>query len=164
MTERRPPLDLSEEQLNYIVTRVNHAMLNEPRCWGPTKRVIVGQNVALANTLFNTSSGMVIIGDDSFFGHNVCLLTGTHDHHKRGVSRHESVPDSGRDILIGRGVWISSNVTVIGPCSIGDDVVIAAGSVVTGGELPGGYIYAGVPAKAIKAIDFTDPPATAGQP
>ena len=102
MTERRPPLDLSEEQLNYIVTRVNHAMLNEPRCWGPTKRVIVGQNVALANTLFNTSSGMVIIGDDSFFGHNVCLLTGTHDHHKRGVSRHESVPDSGRDILIGR--------------------------------------------------------------
>ena len=149
-------MQLSEEQLAEIVTRVNHAMLVEPRCWGPTKRIVVGRNVAMANTLFNTTSGLIVIGDDTFFGHNVSLLTGSHDIRKRGSARHGAIPESGRDIVIGRGVWIASNVTVVGPCTIGDDAVIAAGSVVCGGELPGGYIYAGAPAKAIKRIDFEE--------
>lgn len=154
-------MELNEELLEAIVQRVNHAMLVKPRCWGPNQRIAIGNNVQLANTLFNTSSGMVVIGDDSFFGHNVCILAGTHDPKKRGAARQHAIPDSGHDIFIGRGVWIASNVTIIGPCTIGDDAVIAAGSLVLGGDLPGGHIYAGVPAKAIRPIDFDpsgDPP------
>ena len=157
MTDHKPPPELSQEQMDYLVRQINHAMLNEPRIWGETRRVVLGRNIHLANTLFNTSSGMIVVGDDSFFGHNVSLLTGTHDYRKRGQARQASIPDLGRDIFIGRGVWISSNVTVIGPCTIGDHAVIAAGAVVCGGDLPGGYIYAGTPAKAIKAIDFEQP-------
>jgi acetyltransferase-like isoleucine patch superfamily enzyme len=157
-------MELSDEQLQQIVNRVNHAMLTAPRCWGPNTRVTFGKNIHVANTLFNTLSGRIVIGDNTFFGHNVSVLTGTHDYRRRGTARQETVPESGRDILIGAGVWIASNVTIIGPCTIGDDAVIASGSVVCGGELPGGYIYAGAPAKAIKAIDFTDPPTIAEQP
>jgi len=155
-------MELSEQQLTEIVKRVNFAMLTEPRCWGDAKRIVVGQNVHLANALLNTVSGMIIIGDDTFFGHNVCLLTGTHEIGRRGAARQAAVPQTGRDIIIGRGVWIATNVTVIGPCTIGDDAVIATGSVVCGGELPGGFVYAGTPARAIKAIDFTDPPLASG--
>lgn len=158
MAERKPPVELTEEQLDYLVHRVNHALLTMPRVWGETRRVVLGRNVQLANALLNTSSGMIVIGDDTFCGHNVCLLTGTHDFRKRGQARQAAIPDIGRDIFIGQGVWIASNVTILGPCTIGDHAVIAAGSVVCGGELVGGYIYAGAPAKAIKAIEFEDPP------
>jgi len=157
MAESKPAAELSPEQLDYLVRQVNIVMLNEPRVWGETRRVVVGRNVRLANALLNTMSGMIVIGDDAFFGHNVCVLTGTHNYRKRGQARQESIPEIGRDIRIGRGVWISSNVTIIGPCTIGDDAVIAAGSVVCGGELPGGFIYAGAPARPIRAIDFDEP-------
>ena len=157
-------MDLSEEQLTAIINRVNLALLTEPLCWGKTDRIRLGKNVHVANTLFNTLSGMIVVGNDTFFGHNVSVLTGTHDFRRRGAARQEAVPELGRDIFIGSGVWIASNVTIIGPCTIGDDAVIAAGSVVCGGDLPGGYIYAGAPAKSIKAIDFTDSPPTLEQP
>lgn len=149
-------IELSAQQLEYIVDQVNHATLVKPRCWGETKRVVLGNNVHLANTLFNTSSGMIVVGDDVFFGHNVCVLTGTHDYRKKGAARHMAIPDSGRDIYIGKGTWIASGVTILGPCRIGENAVISAASLLTGGDYEGGYIYAGAPAKAIKAIDFDD--------
>lgn len=157
MAESKPPAELTKEQLDYLAHQVNQVMLTEPRVWGDTRRVVLGRNVRLANALLNTMSGMIVIGDDTFFGHNVSLLTGTHDYRKRGAQRQAAIPEIGNDIVIGNGVWISTNVTIIGPCTIGDDAVIAAGSVVIGGDLPGGYIYAGAPAKAIKAIDFDEP-------
>ena len=156
-----PSVTLSDEQLEFIVEQVNHAMLIKPRCWGSVKRIVVGENVDMANTLFNTSSGMIVIGDNVFFGHNACVITGTHDYRAKGRARMLSIPDSGRDIYIGAGTWVASGVTILGPCTIGENAVIAANSVVTGGDLPGGYIYAGAPAKAIKKIDFyDDAPAT----
>lgn len=149
-------MELTEEQINAITGRVRVALLTTPNCWGDPSRIKVGQNVTLVNTLFNTSGGSITIGDDTFFGHNVCLLTGSHDIQKRGRGRQVPKSDSGADIVIGRGVWLASNVTVIGPCVIGDYAVVAAGSVVFGGELRANYIYAGMPAKAIKAVDFDE--------
>ena len=149
-------IELSPEQLEYLINQVNHATLAKPRCWGQNSRVLLGNNVHLANTLFNTTSGMIVVGDDVFFGHNVCLLTGTHDYRKKGADRHAAIPDSGRDIYIGNGTWVASGATIVGPCRIGENAVIAAASLLTEGDYPGGYIYAGAPAKAIKAIDFDE--------
>ena len=84
-------------------------------------------------------------------GHNVSLLTGTHDYKQTGLARQSSVPESGRDINIGDGVWIASNATIIGPCEIGENAVIGAGSVITG-KIPPNSIYAGTPAKFIRKI------------
>ena len=116
----------------------------------------MGKEVFVCNALFNCSSGDISIGDHTFFGHNVCLLTGTHDFHKKERGRQGAIPQKGRDIRIGKGVWIASNATILGPCTIGDHAVIAAGSLVCGGDLPGGFIYAGSPAKPVKPIDFED--------
>lgn len=118
---------------------------------GPINRVSTGTNVKLVNTLLNVSSGTINIGDHSFFGHNVMLLTGSHPTHKMEADRQE-FPDSGRDIQIGQGVWIASGAIVLGPCVIEDNVVIGAGSVVCGGRLQKGYLYAGAPARPIKKL------------
>lgn len=125
--------------------------LKQNRIWGDATRVKVGKDVQMNNALINTVSGDVSIGDHSFFGHNVSLLTGTHDITKRGVERHTAYPVFGRDITIGKGVWIASNVIVVGPCTIGDNAVIAAGSVITG-NLESDSVYSGTLAKLVRHL------------
>jgi acetyltransferase-like isoleucine patch superfamily enzyme len=71
------------------------------------------------------------------------------------------VPQQGRDIVVGTGAWLGSNVTVLGPCSIGAHAVIAAGAVVTG-VVEAGWIYGGVPARPIKRIEFAQASSGAG--
>lgn len=61
-----------------------------------------------------------------------------------------------RPTLIGNDVWIGDNVLICGGCSIGDGVIIGAGSVVTKDLEPYG-IYAGVPAKLIKERNLIHP-------
>ena len=55
---------------------------------------------------------------------------------------------TGAPIVIGRDVWIGCHVTILPGVTIGDKAVIGAGAVVTG-AVPGGEIWAGVPAKKI---------------
>lgn len=49
-------------------------------------------------------------------------------------------------------LYIAANSTVIGEISIGDNVIIGAGSVVTK-DIPSNSVYVGNPAKFIKKID-----------
>ncbi|MHB8745820.1 MAG: acyltransferase [Gammaproteobacteria bacterium] len=128
-------------------------LLQIPRVWGDHTRVHSHTGCALNNTLFNTVSGDIYLEEYVFFGHNVCLLTGTHDITKTGRGRIEGHPTAGRDIRIHKGAWLASNVTVLGPCEIGENAVIAAGSLVIG-DVPPNCIYAGTPAKFIKKIEF----------
>jgi acetyltransferase-like isoleucine patch superfamily enzyme len=53
------------------------------------------------------------------------------------------------DVEIGTGCWIGARATILGGVRIGDDVVVAAGAVVTR-NCEGGGTYAGVPAVRIK--------------
>lgn len=125
--------------------------LKQIRIWGDPDRLITGVQVHLNNALINTVSGTVTIGDYTFLGHAVSILTGTHDCSKTDLERQTSVPEAGRDVIIGTGVWIASNVTIIGPCRIGDNAAIGVGAVVNGDVEPGSF-YAGVPAKFIKKL------------
>ncbi len=121
--------------------------------WGDKKRVSIGKNVHLSDGVLNTRSGCIIIEDEVFFGHNVLIVTGWHDYRLRGMDRIKTVPETGSDIIIRHGAWVASHVTVLGPCEIGENSVIAAGAVVFG-KIPPNTIYGGVPAKFIKNIDY----------
>ena len=57
-------------------------------------------------------------------------------------------PDKVADICIGDNVYISTGVTILGPVSIGNNVVIAANSVVIN-DIPDNCVVSGVPAKVI---------------
>ncbi|NJN31856.1 MAG: acyltransferase [Synechococcales cyanobacterium RM1_1_8] len=145
---------LREQLAAEIAPLVHEQLINQIRVWGDRDRLHISPTAATVNTLFNTASGQITIGDHSFTGHNVSLLTGSHDIHKQGLARMTDYPTQGRDIVIGQGVWIGSNATVLGPCTIGDHAVVAAGAVVLAGTVvPEGAIVAGVPAKVIRIID-----------
>ena len=139
--------------INLLEPLVQDIINNRIRVWGDPQRVKISPTAGMVNTLFNTSSGFIEIGDYTFTGHNVSIITGTHRYESLLSERMSDIPSSGRDILIGKGVWIGSNALILGPCKIGDHAVIAAGSVVLSGtEIPPGTIVGGIPAKTIKTI------------
>lgn len=132
---------------------IAETQLRELKVWGDRGRLNIDKiTIPLNDLLINTRSGHVAIGEDCFFGHRCMLLTGTHDYSKTGMQRLTSVPDDGRDIVLERGGWLGSDVTVLGPARIGENAVVAAGSLVTG-DVPANTIVAGRPAKPVKKID-----------
>jgi acetyltransferase-like isoleucine patch superfamily enzyme len=128
-------------------------MFWEIRVWGDRRRLFISPSASMANTLFNTEGGEIVVGDYTFTGHNVSILTGRHDYDIFMEDRLHIYPRKGNDVIIGKGVWIGSNATIIGPCCIGDHAVIAAGAVVTK-DVPERAVVAGVPAKTIKEISL----------
>jgi len=56
--------------------------------------------------------------------------------------------------IIGRNVWIGANAAIMSGVTIGDRAVVGANSVVTRDVEPA-MIVAGVPARVIRRIDFT---------
>ena len=104
-------------------------------------RVFINQNCTLYDL------GGVDIGDDVMIGPNVSLIT----------SGHPIAPSQRRaavtaaPIVIGKNVWIAAGVTIIGGVTIGENSVIAAGSVVTK-DVPPNSLAGGNPAHLIRSI------------
>ena len=129
---------------------------------GKTNKLIVGNRVALANTVFNLSSGNIFVGDRTIFTPGVMVITGTHlfkngmrvslnpemDDGSWGGNSHE-VPKNGRDIKIGIGCFVGSGAIILGGVNIGDHCIIGAGSVVTK-DVPNGSVVMGVTGRIVQ--------------
>ena len=134
---------------------VNFHRLETKVVVGDPKRLCISPSASVHNAYFNVLSGTIDIGEYVFFGHNVAIITGTHDYQVLGYARTIAVPQQGHDIVIENGAWIASNSTIIGPCRIGAHAVVAAGAVVVEDVAPL-TIVGGVPAKFIRSINFGD--------
>jgi acetyltransferase-like isoleucine patch superfamily enzyme len=104
-------------------------------------RVFINQNC----TFYSLAD--ITIGDDVLIGPNVSLIT----------SAHPVAPSQRRAFLVGkpiaveRGVWIAAGATVVGGVTIGENAVVAAGSVVTR-DVPANTLVAGNPATVVRSI------------
>lgn len=107
----------------------------------------IGRNVFVNQNCTFYDLGGLEIGDDVMIGPNVSLITSGHpmapSQRRAGVT---AAP-----IKIERNVWIAANVTVIGGVTIGENSVVAAGSVVTK-DVPANSLVGGNPARVIKSI------------
>jgi acetyltransferase-like isoleucine patch superfamily enzyme len=119
--------------------------------YGPGDRLRLPDTGRFNNALFNTVSGTIDVGEHVFFGFNVCVLTGTHDYTRLDPSRQDAELGSVNNIKIGRGAWLATNVTVLGPCEIGEWAVVAAGSLVRE-DVPAYTVVAGSPARVVKSL------------
>jgi acetyltransferase-like isoleucine patch superfamily enzyme len=154
---------IASEHVRRTLAAEREAELTTPRLWGPDERLHIASTAVLNDALLNTVSGSITVEEYAFLGHDVALLTGTHDVSCTGLERQLAVPSEGRDIHIGTGAWIASRAIVLGPCRIGANAVVAAGAVVAA-DVPAGAIAAGVPARLVGQVGATSvsPPATAG--
>jgi acetyltransferase-like isoleucine patch superfamily enzyme len=107
----------------------------------------IGRNVFINQNCTMYDLGGIDIGDDVMIGPNVSLIT----------SGHPIAPSRRRDgvtakpIVIERNVWIAAGVTIIGGVTIGENSVVAAGSVVTRDVLPNS-LAGGNPARVVRSI------------
>lgn len=112
-----------------------------------------GENIRLGRNVFINQNctmydlGGIDIGDDVLIGPNVSLITSSHP--LESSQRRAFV--IAKPIVIERNVWIAASATIIGGVTIGENSVVAAGSVVTH-DVPPNSLAGGNPARVIRAI------------
>lgn len=94
----------------------------------------------------------ISIGDHCLLGSGIKLIA--HDYSWKVLedAYGEELPSGGMPIHIGNNVFVGANCTILGGVSIGNNVIIAAGSMVCK-SLPDNTVCAGTPAKVIKSLD-----------
>ena len=102
----------------------------------------------------------VYIGDNVCFGPNVSLMATNHpliaqERMGQNPDGSTTMAEYAEEIHIGDNVWLACNVTVLGGVTIGNNVVIGAGSVVTK-DIPDGYLAYGNPCKPVRPITAAD--------
>lgn len=127
--------------------------LDERRLWryahtGRPGRLHIADSAVLNDTLLNTWSGHITIGEHAFLGYGAKVVAGSHDYRLTGPERLATMPPEGFDVVIGDGVWVGENAVLVGPCRVGQHAVVAAGAVVTKNVEPFA-IVGGIPARKI---------------
>ena len=119
----------------------------------------IGENFFANFNLTVMDDGPIYIGDNVCFGPNVSLMATNHPliaQERMGLDEQgrTTMAEFAEEIRIGNNVWIACNATVIGGVTIGDNVVIGAGSVVTK-DIPAGYLAYGNPARPVRPMRWT---------
>lgn len=91
----------------------------------------------------------VTIEKDAFSGHDVMILTGSHDYTLFGNARKVSTKKA--PVTIKEGAWLCSRCIILQGVTIGKNSVITAGSVVRH-NVPDYEMWGGVPAVFIKSL------------
>lgn len=99
---------------------------------------------------FGSEPYLVELGDDITLAQGTTFIT--HDGGARLFRQEYPGLNVFGKIKIGNNVFLGSSVTVLPGVTIGDNVVVGAGSVVTK-SIPPNVVAAGIPARAIKSIE-----------
>ena len=122
--------------------------INQPFYCDYGKHIRVGKRF-FANFGFTVlDEAIVTIGDDCFIGPHVGIYTACHS---TNAEERNSRREWARPVTIGNNCWIGGNAVILPGVTIGDNVTIAAGSVVIH-DVPSNSLVAGNPAKVKKQV------------
>lgn len=112
------------------------------------KNTKIGKNVFINFNCTILDLGGVTIEDNVLIAPNVNILSEGHP-----ISPNERQSLISKHIHIKKNAWIGANATILQGVTIGENAVVAAGSVVTK-DVPDNTIVGGIPAKIIKNIEL----------
>ena len=122
------------------------------RTWSKSAKIIIEDNVGLNGTSISARSKTVIIGKGTMIAPNVVIMDS--DYHALWPPENRVINpafERDRDVIIGKNVWIGSSCMILKGVTIGDNSVIAAGSIITK-NIPSSVLAGGVPAKVIRNL------------
>lgn len=118
-----------------------------------TAKIIIGNNVTVNGSSIVARSKTIKIGKGTNIAPN-CMIMDTDFHDpwpSEGRFKRTGI-ENDQDVIIGENVWIGSRSIILKGAHIGDNSVIAAGSVVSG-AIPSGVLAGGIPAKVIRVYE-----------
>lgn len=142
----------TQEEIRALLSRLFGREVDSTLCVFPPFYTDFGKNIRFGKNVFVNAcchfqdQGGVTIGDGARIGHNVVFATLNHELAPEMRWATRPAP-----IVLGRGVWVGSNATILQGVTIGDNAVVAAGAVVSK-DVPADTIVGGVPAKPIRKI------------
>lgn len=112
--------------------------------------ISIGQNTWISPgvVIHTHTEADIIIGERCDIGPSVEIITGTHQ--IGGNSRRAGI-GAANPVKIGNGSWVGAKTLILGGVSVGEGVIISAGSVVTK-STPDNVLVAGVPAHVISTL------------
>ena len=111
------------------------------------ENIRVGRNVFINQNCTMYDLGGIDIADDVMIGPNVSIITSGHP--IEPSQRRACV--IAKPIVVEKNVWIAAGATIIGGVTVGENSVVAAGSVVTK-DVPANSLVGGNPARVIRSI------------
>lgn len=113
------------------------------------KNIFIGNDFTGNHNLTILDIREVYIGSHVMIGPNTLITTVGHPLSPNGRRQYHAFA---QPVRIGNDVWIGGNVTILPGVTIGNNVVVAAGAVVTE-DVPDNTLVGGVPARKIKEIE-----------
>lgn len=110
--------------------------------------ITTGKNFYANHGVVILDAAPITFGCDVLLGPGVNISTVSHP---LNASRRKQKLEIAKPITIGDNVWVGMGAQILGGVSIGDDAVIAAGSVVTK-DVAANTLVAGVPAKVMRSL------------
>ena len=111
------------------------------------ENVRIGRNVFINQNCTMYDLGGIDIADDVMIGPNVSIITSGHP--IEPSQRRACV--IAKPIVIEKNVWIAAGATILGGVTVGENSVVAAGSVVTR-HVPPNTLVGGNPARVIRSV------------
>ena len=146
---RRSDKDKRDELIRKILGKAgNNLWIESPFQCDYGYNIEIGDNFYSNHNLIILDCAKVKIGDNVFVGPNVGIYTPCHpiDAKERMTFKEWAEP-----VTIGSDVWLGGNVVILPGVTIGNNVVIGAGSVVTK-DIPSNCVAVGNPCKPIKSL------------
>ncbi len=119
--------------------------------WGG-RHVHLGKNVYCNFGVTMVDDTHIYVGDYTMFGPNVVIATAGHP---LLPELREQVYQYNAPVHIGRNCWIGAGVLIVPGITVGDNVVIGAGSVVTK-DIPDNVIAVGNPCHVLREVNDHD--------
>ena len=116
------------------------------------KHVHFGKNVYANFNLTMVDDGHIYVGDYTMFAPGVIVATAGHP---ILPELRETVYQYNMPVHIGKNCWIGAGAIILPGVTIGDQVVVGAGSVVTK-DLPSNVVAAGNPCRVVREVNEHD--------
>lgn len=152
-----PPFTLGRVRLR--VLRLGGLAIGERATFGgkvwiagganPYERISFGDDCFVNDGCRFDTSAPIVVGHDAYLGHEVSVITSSHEIGASDRRAYGSVADP---VEIGPGSWIGTRATLLPGVTIGAGAIVAAGSVVTRSVAPD-TLVAGVPARLLRQLE-----------
>ena len=166
LREPHPERDAESKRSTQLCFKINHTMPMTAECDALIKELFaeigensrvqpplqvniganvkIGKNVSIMYNLLCMSAGGITIEDGALIAANCSLISNNHDFKERAIL-------TCKPVVIKKKAWIGAGSTILPGVTVGENAIVAAGSVVTKDVAPN-TLVAGVPAKFIKNI------------